>query len=173
MIGNVVVEASVGCSAKTDCVCLDTGLNLQLEVISALLLIKCAQLEVFLTLSQLTGENLPDHCIVVLNRKDIRIAAAFNTFLADHLPLLSTFHQTKKLTIVMWPHSVPVEQYQQLQHELQHAETEARQAAAEARQATAEARQANLLAISIALAAILFCVLFASGSGGATPKMEL
>ena len=81
---------------------------------SALLLIKSAQLECFLTLSGLQGQQPPDHCILILNRKNIIIGAAFNTFLEQHLPILHSFHQKNKLTIIWWPHAVSVEKHQEV-----------------------------------------------------------
>ena len=114
MTGKVVAEITVRCSANVVSVSFEAGFGLQREVISALLLMKSVQLEVFLALTQQQGQQMPDHCILILNRKNFIMGAAFNAFLQKHLPILHSFHKESKLTIIWWPHAVPVQKHQEL-----------------------------------------------------------
>ena len=147
-----------GTQATSSAFVLDLDFERRNKVMLALLLVKCAQLETFLTLRSMNGHGLPDHCILILNRKDTRILADFNTFLENYLPTLSQFRRKDKLTIMIWPHGVPVQKYQEAQTKAQQAQTKAQQA-----------QMWNFLLLCL-LALVSGYVVF---SGRAAPKMEL
>ena len=90
----------------------------EVSVMSALLLMKMAQLERYLQLRQLAkGDNdTVDHCVIIVNRKPI-------TILASEIPW-QLFPQlcSSQFSVVSWPHSVSRQEFEQVKARAEHAE---------------------------------------------------